>query len=310
VNAATCEPFAHAALLYRDQAEYLAGTMPFIRAGLAAGQPVALAVPRRNLRWLREVLSADADRLVLHDVAVAGRNPGRIIPTVLSEFADANAGRPVRIVVESIWAGRSALEYPACAQSEALVNVALADQPVAILCPYDSAALDRSWIQDAHRTHPALCSGTRRWRSTRYGDPVAVARRFNWPLPSPPDDAATFSVDLHTLPAARRFVAGHATAASLAPPRVTELILAVNELAANAVEHGGGIGHLAVWAQHDHLICQISDDGHLIDPLAGRRPSRWANAGGRGLLLVNQLCDLVRTYTTASGTITRIHVRR
>lgn len=310
MGVATCEPFGHAALLYRDQAEYLAGTMPFIRAGLAADQPVALAVPGRNLRWLRDALGADTDRLVLHDAGVAARNPGRIIPTVLSEFADANPDRPVRVVVESIWTGRSGLEYPACAQSEALINVALADRPVAVLCPYDSAALDRSWIEDAHRTHPALCSSTRRWQSTDYGDPVEAARRFNWPLPSPPDDAATLSVDLHTLSAARRFVASHATAANLTPSRITELILAVNELAANAVEHGGGTGRLTIWTHGGQLIAQVSDDGHLTDPLAGRRLSHPGNTGGRGLLLVNQLCDLVRTYTAASGTITRVHVHQ
>lgn len=32
--------------------------------------------------------------------------------------------------------------------------------------------------------------------------------------------------------------------------------------------------------------------------------------GGRGLLLVNQLCDLVRVHTTPAGTNTRIHLHR
>ncbi|OXM61064.1 MEDS domain-containing protein, partial [Amycolatopsis vastitatis] len=53
------EPFVHPALFYRGADEYLAGTVPFIRSGLAAGEPVAVAVPGPNLALLRAELGAD-----------------------------------------------------------------------------------------------------------------------------------------------------------------------------------------------------------------------------------------------------------
>jgi anti-sigma regulatory factor (Ser/Thr protein kinase) len=311
VNVATREGLRHAALLYRDAAEYLAGTLPFIRGGLAAGEPVAVAVPSGNLELLGGALGADARQVHFQDMTVAGRNPGAIIPTLLHAFADEHAGRPVRVVGEPIWAGRSALEYPACAQHEALINTALADRSVAVVCPYNTAVLGQTWIDDARKTHPVLFTAERCWTSRQYADPVTVASGFNRPLPCPPADAATISVDLHGLPVVRRFVAGHAAAAGLTAARVAEATFAVNELAANAVEHGGGTGLLAVWAQRDCLIYQLSDAGHLTDPLAGRRPMPMTTfAGGRGLLLVNQLCDFVRTYTCPAGTTTRVHIRR
>ena len=129
MSAATEDQFVHPALLYRDDEEYLDGTVPFIRAGLAAGEPVAVAVPGRNLELLRTALGADTDRVVMRDMTVAGRNPGRIIPTVLLAFAGAHPGRRVRIIGEPIWAGRSAVEYPACAQHEALINAAFTGRP-------------------------------------------------------------------------------------------------------------------------------------------------------------------------------------
>ena len=90
MSTAMREEFVHPALLYRDDEEYLAGTVPFIRDGLAAGEPVAVAVPGPNLELIRDALGADAQRVLLRDMAEAGRNPGRIIPTVLLAFANAH----------------------------------------------------------------------------------------------------------------------------------------------------------------------------------------------------------------------------
>ena len=306
----TAHDFAHPALLYRDGDEYLAATVPFIRDGLAAGEPVAAAVPTANLAALRTALGADADRVVWRDMTVAGRNPGAIIPTVLMAFANAHAGRRVRIIGEPIWTGRTGAEYPACAQHEALINAAFAGRAATILCPYDVAALDPAWVDDAHRTHPVMVTPTRRWDSGHYADPVAFAAGFNLPLPDPPPGAITAVGDIFTVRRVRRFVAEEAGRAGLPAGRIPDLTLAVNELAANAIRHGGGSGRLAMWIEEDHLVCQLSDSGHVVDPLAGRIPPSVGAPGGRGLMMVNQLCDLVRVHTTANGTTTRIHMRR
>jgi anti-sigma regulatory factor (Ser/Thr protein kinase) len=309
MSTTTAEQFVHPALLYDDDAEYLAGTVPYIREGLAIGEPVAVAVPGPNLALIRAALGPDADRVLLRDMTVAGRNPGRIIPTVLLAFADAHPGRRVRLIGEPIWAGRSAVEYPACAQHEALINAAFAARAATILCPYNTRLLAPDWIEDAHKTHPVLLDATRSFASAHYNNPVAVAAGFNLPLPDPPGDAATIAVDFFTLPAVRSFVAEHAGRAGLPPARIGELTLAINELVTNTVRHGGGTGELSVWAEPDRLVCQVTDRGHVADPLAGRIPvPAEAETGGRGLLLVNQLCDLVRIHTTALRTTIRVHM--
>jgi hypothetical protein len=96
-----------------------------------------VAVPGANRRLIREALGVDAEQVLMRDMTVAGRNPGRIIPTVLLAFADAYPGRRVRLIGEPIWAGRSETEYPACAQHEALINAAFVGRPITILCPYN-----------------------------------------------------------------------------------------------------------------------------------------------------------------------------
>jgi anti-sigma regulatory factor (Ser/Thr protein kinase) len=96
----------------------------------------------------------------------------------------------------------------------------------------------------------------------------------------------------------------------MAPPRLQDLNLVVAELTTNSVVHGGGSGTLRIWAESEQIVCEVRDEGHLTDPLAGRRPVRPDQLGGRGLLLVHFLSDLVRVHTAASGTTVRSYLAR
>ena len=78
--------FVHEALFYRDRDDYLGGTLPFIRGGTGADEPVLVAVPAPNLRLIGDALGPDGDGVRFIDMAEAGRNPGRIIPGVLHAF--------------------------------------------------------------------------------------------------------------------------------------------------------------------------------------------------------------------------------
>jgi anti-sigma regulatory factor (Ser/Thr protein kinase) len=303
------DQFEHLGLRYRGDAEYMAGTTAFVRSALDAGDPVLVAVPGRNLDLVRDGLGEDAWRVEFADMAAAGRNPGRIISGVLLAFTAANPGRRVWIVGEPVWPGRTPIEYPACAAHEALINVAFTGRDAAILCPYDAARLDAVALADAEHTHPIMAAGSVRWRSAAYADPVATAATFNRPLPDPPAGAAAMHFHGNgALAFVRRFLAGQARAAGLGESRVADLAIAVNELATNTSEHGGGAGLLRVWTEGDTLVCQVSDEGHLLDPLAGRLPPAFDQARGRGLFMVNQLCDLVRVYTRPAGTEIRVHM--
>ncbi|EFL27820.1 putative regulator of sigma factor [Streptomyces himastatinicus ATCC 53653] len=153
---AVADPFVHPALFYRDDEDYLAGTLPFVLDGLRAAEPVAVAVPGANLRLLRTALGRDGERVRFLDMAEAGRNPGRIIPTVLRDFADRHPGGRVRIIGEPVWAGRTAAEYGPCVQHEALINLAFTGRAVTILCPYDTGGLDTDALADAWLTHPVV----------------------------------------------------------------------------------------------------------------------------------------------------------
>ncbi|MGW0608434.1 anti-sigma factor RsbA family regulatory protein [Streptomyces sp. NPDC002640] len=304
------EPFVHPALFYADAAEYLAGTVSFVREGLERGEPVAVAVPSYNLELIRAELGDDGSRVRFLDMQKAGRNPGRIIPGVLRAFADSHpgAGR-VRLIGEPIWAGRSEIEYPACAQHEALINHAFTGREVSILCPYDTTRLDERSLADAYVTHPVVIDGGGRQSDSPAYDPDGLVARYNQPLPEAPSGIRlSFDYDAESLPTARHRSVAEAAQAGLAGERLDDFALIVAELTTNSVVHGGGRGTVRLWTADGHLVCEVRDAGQLTDPLAGRRPAGRDQIGGRGLLTVNLLADLVRVHTGGYGTTVRAYL--
>ena len=243
----------------------------------------------------------------------AGRNPGRIIPRLRCAFVDEHPAQSTRVIGEPIWAGRSAAEYPACVQHEALINVAFADRPVTIVCPYDTARLDPAVLADAECTHPLLIEHGQ-WRpNPDFADPATVVQSFNQPLPEPAEVPTTLVFTAPDGPRqVRRVTHEVAEREGLTGRRLTDLLLAVNEIAVNTLLHTGRPGIFSIWRDRGEIVCQVHDSGHLADPLAGRHhpaPYDLAEAGGHGLRLVHDVCDLVRVHTQPDATTIRLHMR-
>ena len=132
---------------------------------------------------------------------------------------------------------------------------------------------------------------------------------FNRPLPEPTRTPSTLLFDASGLSGMRALVAALAGDAGLAPDRVADLRVAVSEIATNAVTHGGPSAVLRAWADGDGMVCEVTGSSVLTDRLAGRIPPPLSDRG-RGLLLVNSLCDLVEVHTDDSSTTVRLHVNR
>jgi anti-sigma regulatory factor (Ser/Thr protein kinase) len=305
---ANTDPFRHTALLYRGAADYVSATTTTVRGALEAGDRVLVAVPGPNLDLLRDALDDVAGRIVFADMAVAGRNPGRILPGVLLDFYGRRAGKRVTVIGEPVWDGRTDLEMEACAVHEALINAVFAGRNAAIMCPYDVSRLRPAAVTGAWRTHPVMLDGGLVHRSTSYTDPLATADDLDLPLPPVPAYAKSCDFgDWPDLSQVRAFVR-HAAAPLLGSGRVDDLVMAANELVTNAVRHTATGGRIAVWTEAGVLVCQIDDAGPWPGPLAGRMMPLRDDTSGRGLILVNELCDLVRLHRHQRGTSVRVHI--
>lgn len=300
----------HDAYFYDDSERYVADMLRFVRDGIARDEPVLVAVPDAHLDHLRAGLSpAEADRVRLYDMAAAGRNPGRILGSLLGAFVQAHGDEAVRIVSEVVWPERTDQEYPACVEHEALVNIALADAAAHVLCPYDAVGLPAPVLSDAERTHPTLVRDGAWCASPAYTDPRATAHAADRPLTPPPDDAEIVVVNTITGPrTVRRVAYRFGERMGLPPDRLDDLTITVHELAVNTIVHGGGAGLMTIWAADGHVVVQIDDGGHIADPLAGHRPPGPSELG-HGLAVVHQVADLVRVHRTGEGTTVRAWFR-
>jgi anti-sigma regulatory factor (Ser/Thr protein kinase) len=302
--------FQHAALLYDGDDGFVAGTLPFVRAAVEAGEPAMVAVTPARSALLADALGDAAAAVSWVDMEELGRNPGRIIPA-WHDFLDRHDGdgRGVRGVGEPIWAGRGAEELRECQLHEALLNVAFADADgFELLCPYDRAALAESVVHEACCTHPAVVDGADREASSTYRDADLLAP-FDAPLPPPNGVSELFAFDRATLLDVRDAVGARARGSGMAPERADDLVLAVSEAAANSVRHGGGNGILRMWEQDDEQVCEVRDRGRVADPLVGRRTPARDGKGGWGLYLAHQVCDLVQLRSGVDGTVVRLHMR-
>jgi anti-sigma regulatory factor (Ser/Thr protein kinase) len=294
---------SHAPLFYRTEAEYVDQITAFVEAGLARGEAALLMLPDARGSMIRARLDGMPGELVLTDATELSRNPARIIPEVRS-FLDKHPGERVRCVGEPIWPGRSVAETCEATRHEALVNLAFAGSPAALLCPYDAAGLTGSVLADARRTHQEPTASGATGQTWRDNLPAACDR----PLGPPPADAEelAYNTDLAQV---RRLVERHAWRAGLGAARTVDLVLGANEIAANTISHTDGGGVIHVWHTGAEVICQLHDAGHITDPLAGR-VRHGPDDRGHGLWLVNQVCDLVELRSGPAGTTVRMHMRR
>jgi anti-sigma regulatory factor (Ser/Thr protein kinase) len=299
--------FDHEVLFYRGTDDFLAGVLPFVREGLERGEAVVVAESRDRLDLIRGALDGDDASVEFLDMAEIGANPSRIIAVWAAAVElHIGAGRGLRGVGEPAFHGRREAELVECQLHELLLNEAFDDGPAwRLMCPYDEQLLPRAVCRGALRAHPVRSTSLQRLPSAGYtpaGHVTALAER----LPRPRKAVLSGGYGPGDVPATRRTVAHWARSCGLTEDQVEALELAASELATNSLRHGGGEGTVAMWTEAGAAVVEFSDAGHLQNPLVGRLQPPVEQEGGRGLFLVNQLCDLVQLRTSAQGTTVRV----
>ena len=306
MSAHAATAFRHEALLYAGIDEFMSAVVPFLREGAAAGERAMVAVDEHKIALLAEALGPDADCVSFVDMHDLGRNPARIMPAWLDFVAEhAGSAAGFRGVGEPVWAGRSGAELTECECHESLLNVAFDSGPGwRLMCPYDTAGLGAAAVAVAERTHPLVTSGG----VTRSSGSYRQANTLGATLSGPPADADEIEFTEQDLAGLRWVVSNAAERAGLTGVRVGDLVLAVHELAANSLRHGGGHGVLRMWEDRDAFVCEVRDEGRIEEPLVGRALPALDQKGGHGLWLVNQVCDLVQLRSSPRGSVVRVRM--
>jgi anti-sigma regulatory factor (Ser/Thr protein kinase) len=109
-----------------------------------------------------------------------------------------------------------------------------------------------------------------------------------------------------TLADLRKAVLAEAAGEGMPRERAVDVMLAVHELAANAVRYGGGAGLARVRAAAGELQCQVSDAGrgNADSQKRGRGAEKakpWPLVPGHGLWLVHKVADRVSVACGLGG---------
>ena len=121
-----------------------------------------------------------------------------------------------------------------------------------------------------------------------------------WPSASPPPAAPALTWRLHDvaeLPAVRAQLRGHTGIGVPDPDLLDQLILALDEMASNALRHGGGDVRATVRLTDDAYLIEVSDQASAAPPTPaiGRDPSE----GGLGLYLIAEMATEHGWYVEA-----------
>ena len=110
------------------------------------------------------------------------------------------------------------------------------------------------------------------------------------------------------LPQVRRRSASWALRAGMAADVADDFVIAVNEIATNAVRHGSPEATLRLWVDGRAGLAEIRDQGHW-PAASGSVPKRPAEHGGMGLEVARMVCDDLRIDATRSGTHVRLRMK-
>ncbi|MBB0244479.1 sensor histidine kinase [Streptomyces alkaliphilus] len=296
------DAFTHPAFFYHGEDGFLAGVGAFVRAGLENGEPILVVLPESRERLLREDLGALAREVTWPVTGVFGPNPGRAM-SAFREFVDRHPNGHPRVVGEPVWPGRDTEEVREVLRHEMLFNLALAGSSASVLCPYDVSSVPSGVLEEARRSHPTMLENEGQRPSPWY----TGRRERDVPLTEPPTRAVSLPYDEETLSAVRGSAERWAREAGLSGARRTDLVLAIAEATTNSVRHGGGTGVLRLWVDGSRARAETRDAGRLSDPLAGtHRPDPFSASGGRGLWMINRLCDLVQMRSLPDGLVIRM----
>lgn len=229
----------------------------------------------------------------------------RTLPYISNALA---AEEPVMVAV----ADKKIALLGECHRHEALLNRAFdGGDAWHLLCPYDVDGLDDQVIEAAQHSHPFV-AGSEVHGSDADDTPRSTepALPFEGVLPPPPGAVRELAFGREDLGSLRHALSRWSEGEMLGEDASKELVLAVNELTTNSVLYGGGSGRLLLWREQDTLLCEVRDGGYIEDPLTGRSRPGPEQHSGRGLWLVNQLCDLVQIRSSPSGTAIRVQKHR
>ena len=318
VGARVVPGFMHSALIADSDQRVRQVLVPAVRRALVEADGVFAVVGTQTARILREELGKAADQLGWGDSGVFYRPLGFAYESFRRLLAAAHAaGRRIHVLAEPDVANideAGAVERAAAyLPYEAVCNETFAGYGCQVTCLWDARRHPASVIENVRILHNHEL-GPAGWEpSPGFVAPGQYLARLNQrPLPLPARAGWQINLPaLGALPLLRTGLQDWVGQQGFTPAAVSDVVLAVHEIATNGLTHGQPPVRVSGWRQHDTVVVQVDDEGGIPLPaLVGYRPPGGQANEHRGLWLIRQLADVVDTHTADSSTSVRMHFPR
>lgn len=293
----------HNAFVYESQGEYLARAVPFLTAGLEAGEGAIVAHTGPGMATIREALGADAAHVTFVDVSSAYTRPARTLAAYHKVYTRQLQRTPRLRAVADVQFGPDPREWDLWTGYEAVFNRSFGHLPAWVLCSYNANGTPDPIIEGVWQTHPEVADGQTWTTSGLFEDPNHLLRRITPPPAVLPDlTSIPFVGDAEQL---RERLAPALIAAGVGEAKTLEMLLAASEIATNAVQHGAGIADVRIGRAGGRFVCEVADRGAgFDDPAAGYLAPR--EGVGRGLWVARQLTWRIEFFHSPGGFTARI----
>lgn len=146
----------HSAFPYRTDDQFRTILGPYLAEGIERSEPILAVTTSPNIELLRDYLGKDARSVEFVEASGFYSTPVAALAAykTFSEASLARGAAWVRVLGEPVWAGRSDAEIRLWTRYESLFNLAFADSPLSVVCPYDERSASAEIVRQAHLTHP------------------------------------------------------------------------------------------------------------------------------------------------------------
>lgn len=297
--------FAHVAVVYGSDAQLHDLLAPYLAETLRRREHILVVISNAAERVLRDALGEAADRVEWGGPGLSYNRLGRMFGTVGDYLAQRHSdGVPTRVIVEP------GSDISPDRLSQYLRYVSMATEvygpygfPVLFL--WDERRYPPEVLAHVRAIHPQLLGRSGVIINTEYRVPIDYLTANATAAPAAPVDP---DLDVHLdsadgLAELRRRLRSWGAATALSDGDTDDIVIAVDEIATNALEHGQPPARVRGWSTPDAVFVRVDDrgragipatTGYVRPPIDARR--------GRGIWMARQLADILTTHDGPAGT--------
>jgi len=305
--------FAHVGVLYSSDEQLCDLLSPYLAEALRRQEHLLVVISEPAERVLRDALGEAADHVQWGGAGLSGNRLGRMFSSFGDYLAQwQRAGVPTRVI------GEPGCDLSSDRLSQYLRYVSMAYEiygaygyPMLFL--WDQRRYPPEVLAQVRAVHPRLLGGDGTIINTEYRDPIDYLTANVTSAPAAPADL-DLDVRLESadgLAELRRRLRSWGTSTALSDGDTDDIVIAVDEIATNALEHGQPPARVRGWSTADAVFVRVDDHGRTGIPATTGyvRPPTDARRG-RGIWMARHLADVLTTHNGPTGTTVALRFPR